>query len=117
MPPLSLEDLIKAYQETDILLMPLIDATSNHAVLESIACGTPVMVNRVGGIGEYVDENCNFLMTGKNVDEWVSKIVELHEVRKRIPEMENDVRTAAQRFSADRVVQEYIDVYRKVSSL
>lgn len=50
----------KLYEEiltSSIVFMNLTDATANNTILECIARGTPVIVNPVGGIKEYLGEN------------------------------------------------------------
>lgn len=53
--------LVKLYQEADVLLLPVRFGTANNSILESLACGTPVISSDVGGISEYVDESAGWL--------------------------------------------------------
>jgi len=52
---LSPEQLRTLYQEASLLLLPLIDATANNAIVEACACGLPIISTAVGGIPEYVN--------------------------------------------------------------
>lgn len=47
------EQLRDLYRASDILLLPMIDATANNALLEGMACGLPVVANQVGGMPDY----------------------------------------------------------------
>jgi glycosyltransferase involved in cell wall biosynthesis len=58
---ISEEELIQMYRAADSLLLPLHEATANNSTLESLACGTPVISTRVGGIPDYVDDTCGWL--------------------------------------------------------
>jgi len=70
-------ELIRRYQEADALLLPVMDATANNSVLESLACGTPVITNAVGGMPDYVNDRCGWLFAPGNVDGMVELIAEI----------------------------------------
>ncbi len=56
------DDTLRHYYRTaSLLLLPLEDCSSSISLTESIACGTPVVTNRVGGVPDYLDESCAFL--------------------------------------------------------
>lgn len=106
------EELLNLYQNADLLLMPMLDCTANNAILESMACGTPVMVNCVGGIPEYVDQNCNMVMIGKKLDEWIDLLNELASNREKLHAMRSKVRAWAERFDWRSIANQYLDLYR-----
>ena len=61
--------LIRLYQDSDALFLPLLDGTANNAILEALACGTPAISTRVGGIPDYVDEASGWLLPPSDADE------------------------------------------------
>lgn len=107
-------ELIRMYQQADALLVPVLDATANNSVLESLACGTPVISNSVGGIPDYIDDTCGWLF-GKGE---VKSIVELIDELCDNPEVAWSRREAARRksleFSWDRVAEQTHAVYEAV---
>lgn len=112
MPFLRDADLLAWYRQADLLVMPMVDCTANNAVLESMACGTPVMVNRVGGIPEYVDTSCNMVMDDKNIAEWVDRIVGLAENRAYLESLRPQVRSWAETFDWNVRAKPYMKLFR-----
>jgi glycosyltransferase involved in cell wall biosynthesis len=116
LPWLGDDDLVNAYRGADLLTLPLMDCTANNSLMESMACGTPVMVNRVGGVPEYVDPTCNFVMDGKKVDEWVALLTDFARNPGTLAERRPAVRAWAERFSWSRIAPQYLEFYRQVLS-
>lgn len=104
---------LNEYQQADLLFMPMLDCTANNAILESMACGTPVMVNRVGGIPEYVDSSCNVIMDEKREDEWVERLVALSRRRETLEPMRSAARAWAERFSWAIIAERYRAFYQR----
>jgi glycosyltransferase involved in cell wall biosynthesis len=50
---LSDEQLRKLYQDSYLLLLPMNESGANTAVVESLACGLPIVTTDVGGIRDY----------------------------------------------------------------
>ena len=115
LPRLSDADMRTEYQQADLLAMPMLDSAANNVILESMACGTPVMVNRVGGAAEYVDPTCNFLLSNdRNVDEWVDKLTGLEQNRAAVERMRPATRAWAEKFDWQIMAEEYRATYRRV---
>jgi glycosyltransferase involved in cell wall biosynthesis len=45
--------LLALYQRCRVMMLPMQDSGANTAVVESLACGLPVVTTRVGGIADY----------------------------------------------------------------
>lgn len=56
------DELIAKYRAADVLLIPLKFATANNSLLESIACGTPVISTNTGGIPDYLTESSGWML-------------------------------------------------------
>ncbi|HWS32665.1 MAG TPA: glycosyltransferase family 4 protein [Actinoplanes sp.] len=78
------------------------------SVVESMACGTPVIAYRKGSMPEVVDEG----VTGRLVDSVDEAVAAVHGIA-AIDRAACSAR-ARERFSADRMVDEYLAIYRKI---
>ncbi|GIE32913.1 glycosyl transferase [Actinoplanes italicus] len=80
------------------------------SVVESMACGTPVVAYRRGSMPEVVDEG----VTGRlvdTVDEAVAAVERIGEIDRAACSAR-----ARERFSAERMVDDYLAIYRKIIS-
>ncbi|HEY0000132.1 MAG TPA: glycosyltransferase family 4 protein [Actinoplanes sp.] len=78
------------------------------SVVESMACGTPVIAYRKGSMPEVVDEG----VTGRlvsNTDEAVAAVAGIAGI-----DRVGCAARARERFSADRMVDDYLKIYRKI---
>lgn len=55
------EELLRTYQDATALLLPLIDATANNALLEGMACGLPLITTDLPGVHDYTTADCRLL--------------------------------------------------------
>jgi glycosyltransferase involved in cell wall biosynthesis len=80
------------------------------SVVESMACGTPVIAYRKGSMPEVVDEG----VTGRlvdNADEAVAAVAGIAGIDRLAC-----ANRARERFAADRMVEDYLTIYRKIIS-
>lgn len=117
LPWLSDEALRDAYQRADLLFMPLHDCGANNAVLEAMACGTPVMANRVGGIPEYVPDEAGILMDNKSVDDWIEALRSYVHRRTELRKRGRRARRRVEELSWRKIAGEYEQVFLKLESL
>lgn|SRR3990172_6594915 len=108
---LSDTDLVKAYQCADILVMPLIDCTANNVLLEGLSCGIPIVTTDVGGIRDYVDSACAFVVPPGDVEAMCDVIITLASNECLRVIMGRQSRIRALTFDWRNVVNKLIDVY------
>jgi len=109
------EEMRDEYRQADLLVMPMLDSAANNVLLESMACGTPVMVNRVGGTPEYVSPESNFLMSNdRDVDEWVEKLLWMEQHRDEVERMRPAARAWAEQFDWALIAEDYKAMYRQM---
>ena len=102
------------YQRAWLVFLPLIDATANNAILEAMACGTPLLVTDLPVTREYVG-TCGDFFTAGVVDECVAKLTSMLQERSRREELGFAARRrAVEHFDWERIARRYSDLYRDV---
>jgi len=64
----SSQRLRTLYQQSYLLVMPLVDSGANNALVEALACGLPAVTNGVGGVRDYGGDTV-FPTAGEDDDE------------------------------------------------
>jgi glycosyltransferase involved in cell wall biosynthesis len=108
-------DVSHYMQAADCLVCPTVWAeAAGLVILEALACGLPVIGSAVGGIPEFVeDHRTGFLFPPGNDAELADRIQRLQSDPEARGRMGLAGRTAmVQRFSRDRRLSDYLDLYR-----
>ncbi len=84
-------ELLGHYRSASCFLHLVENATANNAMLEALACGAPVIGQRVGGIPEYVTQECAVLTEQGDISAVVQSIKDLTLYHQR----QADMRAAA----------------------
>ncbi len=108
--------LLEAYQQADILVLPLIDCTANNSLLEGLACGLPVVTTDVGGVRDYVDAGCAFIVRAGGVASMCAAILELTANERLRAEMSRQSRQRALICDWRRVAEQLVELYREVGA-
>jgi len=116
LPHLDDEAMLQAYQQADLLVMPLLDATANNAILEAMACGTPVLTNRTSGTSDYVDATSNYITVNRDIDEWIDQLKCIAVKRDILRANQRAVRAWAETLSWESVAPQYVAMYQRVMS-
>ena len=110
---ISEEELIRLYEVADIYFRPLRFATANCALLEAMAMGKTIVINKIPGVVDYVNENEAYL--AKNDEDFpvqFSKAIENADERRRKGEQAR--RRAEQEFAWEHITRRTIEVYKEV---
>ena len=65
---LSDTELRREYQEASLLFLPMLDSTACNSILESLACGLPIVTTNVGGNAKYLENTQSLLVPPKKYD-------------------------------------------------
>jgi N-acetyl-alpha-D-glucosaminyl L-malate synthase BshA len=106
-------DLLPA---ADVFLLPSQHESFGLAALEAMSCGVPVVGSRIGGLPEVIEhEQTGFLCDPNDVDCMKAIVLGLFKddtLRRRIGQAARE--RAERLFNRDRIVAQYVDVYRRL---
>jgi glycosyltransferase involved in cell wall biosynthesis len=110
------KDVAVFYQAADVFLHASKADTYPSVILESMACGTPVIATAVGGIPEQVDDGVTGLLVPRSDATGMAQcgIQLMEDSVLRQTFAQNAVRVARQRFDFKRQVTEYLDHYQSL---
>jgi len=67
---LTQEEMVELYNSADIYIVPSLEDSFNYTVAESLACETPVVAFKTGGIVDIIDHKVNgYLADYRNVED------------------------------------------------
>ncbi len=107
----ALRDL---YRRAHVLLLPLVDGTANNALLEAMACGTPLVTTEIPGTLDYVDTRCAWLTPRGEAEAMVDAVRVLRGEVERLAAMGRAARERAMAFRWEAVARRMEQVYDEV---
>jgi glycosyltransferase involved in cell wall biosynthesis len=109
-------ELLKLYQESRLLLMPMEDSGVNTAVVEALACGLPIVTTDVGGIRDYGGGSVYPVVANNDDDAMIALVEEYLNNENRRNEVGEKCRAfAEQSLSWLLVAQKHIEAYKELS--
>lgn len=109
--------LNEIYNMADVFILPSVQDNFPCVTLESMATGTPVIAFRTGGIPEQIDNECGWIVEEKTPEELAKKMDEVFQNKDFILEKGiNCRRKVKEYFSEDKMIEEYIKIYKKVKN-
>lgn len=109
----NLEDLLAM---ADLTLLPSRHESFGLVALESMACGTPVIVTERGGAGEFVEHGINsYLCDPDDLESIVSPALRLLTDARHYRQVADDgLRDAVARFGTACVIKRYVELYDRL---
>jgi L-malate glycosyltransferase len=102
----------------DLMIMPSSSESFGLAALEAMACGTPVIASNIGGLPEVIDDDVDGVL--RPVEDSAGMANAALELLRDKARLEKMSQAAAQKpnvkFSRDKLVEKYLDVYRRFGS-
>jgi glycosyltransferase involved in cell wall biosynthesis len=107
------EKLALIYSASDAFILPSREDNLPNVLLESLACGTPVIATPVGGTPEIIQDGINGYLTEDVSVEALKKAIILFSQTSSIFNMERIRASAIDMFSSKKQALKYIEIYRK----
>ncbi len=111
---ISDEQLRSAYRDATIGVLAFHDATANNAMLESMACGLPLVATDVGGVKDYVPPGAGVLCPQGDPRALADGILKMLADRAMRAQMARVSRQTAVALDFARVAERSAEVYRRV---
>ena len=103
-------ELSELYSSSDLFVNPTREDNYPTVIMESIACGTPVLTFDTGGCLEMIDETCGCSVACDDVDALEKEITRIFSTR---PYSKDDCLRKAKDFDKNKCFTDYIDLYYK----
>ena len=111
-------DLVSMLSSADLFLLPSAQESFGMAAMEAMACGTPVVASRVGGLPEVIEDGqTGFLCDENDVEAMADRGVELltdRALHERIAG--GGAIVVRQKFCEEKIVPQYLQLYEDVIS-
>jgi glycosyltransferase involved in cell wall biosynthesis len=111
-------ELGRYYAGADLLVLPSFSEASPLVILEAMACGTPAVASRVGGIPAVVEDwKTGFLVKPGDVGQLTMVLRFLTEDRPRLQRMGEEAQERIQNSLWPKVLEHYISLYQDLSGI
>lgn len=108
--------LLKTYQQSDVLFVPMVDAVANNAILEGIACGLPVVSTDLPSIRAYLPGQEAILIPGNEPEDLSQALLALYHRPELRRAMASNARQRAMELSWPNIALEYEAMYSELIS-
>ena len=113
----SEDDIVAAYNAADAMVVPSLEDNLPNTVIEAMACGTPVVGFRTGGIPEMIDHEQNGYLADVGSAQQLANGLAFILKHPNPDELRQNARQSAEtRFSEAVVARQHIELYSRLMS-
>jgi glycosyltransferase involved in cell wall biosynthesis len=110
------EELPAFYSSADLSIVPSRIEPFGLVAVEALACGTPVIASRAGGLPDFINQEVGRLFKMNDSDDLAAKIIAALKNNDKEKKGEKAAEYALNKFSWARVIDEVLEVYNSVLS-
>jgi glycosyltransferase involved in cell wall biosynthesis len=115
----DVEKLVACYNSADVFAAPSLEDNLPNTVMESLACGTPVVAFNIGGMPDMIDHKGNgFLVNEINADKLktaIKWILDIDEILKKTISY-NARKKVVDNFNRTKIANSYLKLYQELLS-
>ena len=108
------EKVAELYSISDITVVPSRVEPFGLVALESLACGTPVIASKAGGLQDFINQEVGRFFPMDNHEALASEIIEALENNEKDKKGKKASEYALKNYSWNRVIDELLEVYNEV---
>lgn len=113
---LSAGQLRTYYQESWLFFTPYDNVTASNAIVEAMACGTPILTTRVGGMSSYLSDDAGILVDNDDDAGMIAHLNRVLDDRHLRETLAHKARlAAAERFCWEEVTESHLEFYKGLS--
>ena len=105
------EAMAKAYQAADVFVIPSREDNLPNTVLESLACGTPVIGFDIGGIPDMIDHGNNGILAGPPDSKYLATAIRSYFKESVSWSSRKISEHAHQKYAPEKQAKAYMDIY------
>jgi glycosyltransferase involved in cell wall biosynthesis len=109
------DELLQLYRTSGVMLLPLLEATANVAILEALSCGLPLVTNDIPGVHDYVSAAEAILASPSDADAMADHVMRILNSPEERAGLSEAGRRKALTFDWERIVAQMRSVYDQIA--
>ncbi len=111
----KIEDIANAYNAADLFILPSLEDNLPNTIMEALACGTPVLAFRTGGIPEMIEhKKTGYIAEYKSVEDLKNGINFILNYPEKDILSKNALDKVKTEYSEKTVAEKYFEIYKEL---
>lgn len=109
------EDIADAYNAADVFILPSLEDNLPNTIMEALACGTPVLAFRTGGIPEMIEHKKNgYIADYKSIEDLKTGLDFILNYPEKEILRQNAIHKVKTEYLEKIVAEKYIEIYKEL---